>query len=564
MSENDDDALHDSAHSSRRRFLGAGATVAALGLAGCSDLGGDGSGDGNGDATATATEAPALTSISYGTTAEGTLAADAGTDPATDGIATPVSFEGNEGDLVTATVLSTEFSGHLSLTGPDGSVVAESGSGNSIETGLATGGEHTLWAGSQAGDETGPFTLSLEKTGEDLVATEYGETAEGTLREGDGTVPELDRLGDPVTFSGSSGDIVSIRLESEDFDPLLALEGPDDSIVGTNDDGAGGLNSRLEATLSSDAQYTIWVTSFSGDATGSYTLSLEKTGEVEPAQQDLRSISYGESARGTIDSEDPAVPSSSAIGEPVTFQGSANDLVSINMQSRALDTLLVLQGPDGDIVGTDDDGGAERYNSLLETALSADGEYTIWATTFGGEGTGPYTLSLEKTGEVEPAPQDLRSISYGETARGTIDSEDPTVATTEYLGEPVAFQGSSGDEIAATVESRAFTGLLALADADGEILDSAAGRSGEPARLETSLTADAEFTLWVTSSRGEGTGPYTLSLEKTGESQPAQQDLRSISYGETARGTIDSDDGTAPRRDEPGEPVTFSGSGATP
>lgn len=440
MSKNDDDALHDSARSSRRRFLGAGATVAALGLAGCSDLVGDG-GDGEGSGTATATEVPALSSISYGTTAQGTLAADAGSDPATDGIATPVSFEGNEGDLVAATMLSTEFSAHVSLTDPNGSVIADSASGKSLEAGLSTDGEYTLWAGSQAGDETGPYTLSLEKTGQDLVAIEYGETAEGTLREGEGEVPEIGSLGDAVAFEGSESDIVSITLESEEFRPRLVLTGPTGSVVGTSDYGGSGANTTLETGLSDDGEYTVWVTSFEGDATGSYTLSLEKTGEIEPA------------------------------------------------------------------------------------------------------------------------PQDLRSISYGETARGTVDSEDPNVATTEYVGEPVAFEGSSGDEIAATVESRAFTGLLVLADADGEILGSAAARSDEPARLETSLSADAEFTLWVTSSRGEGQGPYTLSLEKTGEVEPAQQDLRSISYGESARGTIDRSDGTAPQQNQPGEPVTFSGSG---
>ncbi|MFC7176698.1 hypothetical protein [Halosegnis marinus] len=62
------------------------------------------------------------------------------------------------------------------------------------------------------------------------------------------------------------------------------------------------------------------------------------------------------------------------------------------MSSEEVDTYLVLVDPDSNVVATDDDGG-EGFNSELSYTLESDGEFTIWATTFGGE-LGPYTLSL--------------------------------------------------------------------------------------------------------------------------------------------------------------------------
>jgi len=72
---------------------------------------------------------------------------------------------------------------------------------------------------------------------------------------------------------------VAILLTSSAFDTYLYLIGTDGTLIALNDNGGGGSNSRIPAisgyyTLPSTGTYTIEVTSYATNVTGSYTLSL--------------------------------------------------------------------------------------------------------------------------------------------------------------------------------------------------------------------------------------------------------------------------------------------------
>lgn len=74
------------------------------------------------------------------------------------------------------------------------------------------------------------------------------------------------------TFEGSAGQVVTIRVEGiGQTDPVVTLLDPAGGVVGWNDDGGGGQNALLSATLETSGTYTIRVT---GWRTGQYTLSL--------------------------------------------------------------------------------------------------------------------------------------------------------------------------------------------------------------------------------------------------------------------------------------------------
>jgi len=84
---------------------------------------------------------------------------------------------------------------------------------------------------------------------------------------------------DRYTFSGTAGQQVAILLTSSSFDTFLYLIGPDGRVLAQDDDGGGGTNSRIPAgsgyyTLPSSGTYTIEVTSYYSNRTGSYSLSL--------------------------------------------------------------------------------------------------------------------------------------------------------------------------------------------------------------------------------------------------------------------------------------------------
>lgn len=103
-----------------------------------------------------------------------------------------------------------------------------------------------------------------------------GERFSGTLNVGDGTDPRYNDLATPIEFDVEGGTTVVIRLQSADFDPFLILEGPDGSVLGEDDDSGSGINSALTGTLPTDGTYTIWVGSYSGTATGEFTVSVQQ------------------------------------------------------------------------------------------------------------------------------------------------------------------------------------------------------------------------------------------------------------------------------------------------
>jgi hypothetical protein len=84
-------------------------------------------------------------------------------------------------------------------------------------------------------------------------------------------------------YQGRSGERVRVRMRSGDFDSYLSLgrEGPDGQYeeLAWNDDAPDdGLNSLIEFTLPGEGPYLIRARSFSGGATGEYTLEVIREG----------------------------------------------------------------------------------------------------------------------------------------------------------------------------------------------------------------------------------------------------------------------------------------------
>lgn len=107
----------------------------------------------------------------------------------------------------------------------------------------------------------------------------YGGSVSGELTESD----ETGHRGyyDEIPFQGSSGDVVTIRMESEPGDPYLILHNPDGQQVAANDDITFGVNLNSEIsqyTLQSSGTYTIIATSYRQSGTFPYTVSLQKVG----------------------------------------------------------------------------------------------------------------------------------------------------------------------------------------------------------------------------------------------------------------------------------------------
>jgi plastocyanin len=411
----------------------------------------------------------------------------------------------------------TEMDPYLILVAPDGDVIArndDSDYGFNAEfqgVVLPEDGEYTLVATSYGSNQTFDYTLRLlneDAEAADLRSIDRNSTATGAIDKDDPSSEDRRGFYEPVTFTGSAGENVEITMGSQRGDTYLQLLDPEGNVIAENDDSGYSLNSSLDTDLPSDGEYTIVATSFGEQDTFEYELSLNVSAGGEGGA-DLRSIQAGQTRDSELDESDPQAGFLRGYYEPVTFDGESGQSVTIDMSSGQGDTYLMLYGPDGNRIAQNDD--YDGLNSRIEATLEEDGEYTIIATSFDDEATFDYELSLS-TGEPAEAV-DLRSISYGETANGSIDSADPESQSYRGNYEPVTFEGSSGDNVTIDMTSDDDTYLILLGP-DGTIVAENDDYEGLDSRIETSLPSDGTYTIVATSYSSEATFDYELTLER--------------------------------------------------
>jgi hypothetical protein len=253
------------------------------------------------------------------------------------------------------------------------------------------------------------------------------ETGAGTSIEvGDSVTDELtvEQITQRYTFTGESGQLVTITLVSEDFDTYLTLEDQFGTSLDTDDDSAGNLDSRIGPwEVPSNGEYTIVVSSYSGNATGEYTLSLDTV--------ELDLIEYTQ----VIDDE----LTTDRLTGLYTFSGTAGDVITIGMESDAFDSYLQLFDANDSSYSliTDDDGGNGLNSMIGPYTLPFTGSYLINASSLSNSDVGAFTLRLNRI--------ELSDIEYGETVEAELSESIPTL----YYG----FDGTTGDVIDVDVES---------------------------------------------------------------------------------------------------------------
>lgn len=135
-----------------------------------------------------------------------------------------------------------------------------------------------------------------------------GQTINATLNT-DCVFTGTSRYVDLYDFSGTAGQRIVVLMSSTSFDTYLFLDGPNGQTIAQDDDGGGGLNSRIPAnagsfSLPTTGSYRIFATSFSADgttgSTGNYSLSLLNQTAASSGIQLSSSSFSGSEASGSI------------------------------------------------------------------------------------------------------------------------------------------------------------------------------------------------------------------------------------------------------------------------
>lgn len=301
-----------------------------------------------------------------------------------------------------------------------------------------------------------------------------GDTVEGSLTNS--------RSQSRYTFTGESGQFVSITLTSDDFDAYLTLEDADGMFIANDDDSAGSLNSRIgPLALPDNGDYVIVVSSLSSSGTGDYTLSLDA-----PV---VETLDYGDVVEGEFTADETS--------RTYYFEAESGDAVAIAMDSGDFDAYLRLDAPGGTMSWTDDDSGGDRNALLGPLSLSEGGLYIITASSWGGSDPGVFTLTITRA---QITPLELDTPAEAELA----------------AGEPLyfSFEGESGQTVSISVDSgNTIDTEMTLRGPEGYQVDYNDDSSGvDPALPAVTLSSSGTYTLIVQGRYEDESGPLSVLL----------------------------------------------------
>lgn len=197
-----------------------------------------------------------------------------------------------------------------------------------------------------------------------------GQTVRGTLTSSSPTLDDDSHYA-IYTLGGRSGQQVTVTLRSGDFDAYLAVgrmsKGQFEPIE-TDDDGAGGTDSRVTLTFPSTGDYAIRANTLAGGETGAFTLEVAagavaggggssgggSGGDMVAMLMDTSSVMMrnagltprGAPSRGTL---------ANGSAEDVTLQVAAGAVLAFVgvCDGSCSDLDLTVFGPDGSMLGSD-------------------------------------------------------------------------------------------------------------------------------------------------------------------------------------------------------------------
>jgi stress response protein SCP2 len=309
-----------------------------------------------------------------------------------------------------------------------------------------------------------------------------GDTVTGELTE---DAPRLS-----YTLEAEDDAVVNISLTSDIFDTYLSVEDAGGSTLATNDD-ASGTNSMITGfSVDAGEVYTIIAESYSSHnrntpEEGEFTLSI--------AEQSISRIEYTQEVNGELSTSEPTLD--------YVFTGQEGDVIIISQTSTDFDSYVYLLDSSGSEIAYNDDGGGNSNSLIGPFTLPASGSYTVRAASYGGDGTGSFTLNVDKI--------DLAPIEVGEDIEISFTEQD----TVKYF----TFEATTGDTVSIAADSDGeFDTDLVLNDIyNYEIASDADGGAGpDPEIFQQSLSQTGTYTIVLTAVN-PGEGKVTLTVTTT-------------------------------------------------
>jgi hypothetical protein len=243
-----------------------------------------------------------------------------------------------------------------------------------------------------------PIVASLTVDGQALASATTMNPPAGNILSLD--TPTRDNLQPRETrewrFQAVAGQELVIRMDAiDDVDPLLVLLDADRNTLEEDDDSGEGSNAQLVFEVPQDGEYIVLASFFDPTDTGAYEIAVQSRLSFATEGGELVNGSVTE---GEISDE--------AFETRYTFQGNANDTVTITMSSidGELDCYLILLDPSGEVLAENDDHDSGEISlffssdaAIVDVTLPSSGTYTILAGRYqgaSGSSEGDYEITL--------------------------------------------------------------------------------------------------------------------------------------------------------------------------
>lgn len=120
-----------------------------------------------------------------------------------------------------------------------------------------------------------------------------------------------------------------------------------------------------------------------------------------------------------------------------TFDGEMGQSMTIELKSEEFDTVLLLKGPDGEILTSNDDYGG-TLNSTIVIELPKSGTYSAIASSFSGQG-GSYQIEVRPASEYEQVFSRAYDLTVSEEYDDSIEAYTAAIALDDTV--PSAYLG---------------------------------------------------------------------------------------------------------------------------
>ncbi|MES1198971.1 MAG: PPC domain-containing protein [Pseudomonadota bacterium] len=363
-------------------------------------------------------------------------------------------------------------------------------------------------------DATGAYTLRVESAALPPDDFSNATNTRGRVAVGQGQTGHIEYGGDVDWFRVplTQGQTYRIQVKSAAgegalADPTVRLLDSHGTEIATDDDSGDGFNAYLEFTAPTTGNYFVEAKAFDPTATGAYNVSVAAGDIPADTTTDASLSADGDTREGVI--------SPAGDHDWYRMDMKAGQSVRVALDSSGDngvgDPMMVIHGPDGAELASDDDGG-EGLNSWLEFTAPTAGTYYVEAKGFSDSATGGYSISVT-AGEIPASADGAEALTPSSEGRTSIISPNDDVDwfSIELVeGRPYRFF------VDGTEENGLADPLITLYDNEGhQVATDDDGGTGKNSYLYFASPTGGTYYAAVSAANHSGSGHYTIRASDT-------------------------------------------------